>query len=287
MEDMYEKELECVFKALTKNVISPDSLKFAESGTMNTIINDAWGFLFLVGLSFTLVHFLIELNMKFAMEGSNVTMKTFIAPFAKLTLAVGILSNGGTIMNQVLGANNAFIDAAANNFAATAPDDDGGDDGGDDAEFGENQPLYDAFKDNFKSFGMVQQIIIIIFMALVWIITLVMGVVWYYKALMYKLELVYRLCITPVAFADVYSGNNTNAIRWIKGTFALGLYAGAILLVPKLGNMISVTGLGTIEITDALSVWELFKQLVTLLVMPFACLGVMSTIKQVCKEVVA
>jgi len=141
-------------------------------------------------------------------------------------------------------------------------------------------------RDAMADLGMVQAVIFCLILLLAYLVSLVVMLVWMYKAVSYKLEVLFRVAITPVALADVYSGSHSNAFRWLKGFLALALYAVAIIILPKIATLLGASLLAT-GLASGAGLWDLTRALFTLFVAPFAALGVASTVKQMCKEALA
>lgn len=289
-KNFFTELLKAIF---SMNHISGDWLKFSDDTTL-ALVRNVWGYIGMFGLGMTLVYFLIEINNKLALEGmQNMTFKTLLSPFLKLFIAVVILHNSGHIVNALLNINNTMVDWAADSknlfgtseVTTTAT---GSGTGADttttvveDGVPEESRDVYDALIERYHELGFVDKIVIIIVTLVLWLVSAIMWFIWVYKAITYKLEVLWRVAITPVALADVYSGNHSNAFRWLKGFLGLSLYAIALMSIPILAELIGFES-GNVEVDW--SVWECLKCLLGTLIAPFAALGVTSTIKQVCKE---
>lgn len=259
--------------------IDADWLKF-DNGAALTLVKNVWGYIGMFGMALTLIYFIIEMNSKLAIEGAqNMTMKSFMAPFLKLAIAIVILRNGGNIVGTLLDINNTMVEKADELIVETAPTDTDGDGVAD-----EYQTVYDSITDTFKDFNIIEKAIIIFVVILIYLVALVLQLVWIYKAILYKLEVLWRVGSTPFALADIYSGNHSNAIRWLKGFLGLALYAMAIIMMPALAMALAVDTSTLADPATLVDIWALLKCLLLTLLAPFAALGVMSTIKQICKE---
>ena len=277
MEDFFKALLMAIFDT---TAIDTSWLKFGGAGNnlVMTAVRNVWGYIGFFGMALTLVYFLIEINSKLAIEGAqNMTMKSFMAPFLKFGIACAILYNGGHIVGALLSCNDAMVKWAKTGILEdkVATDTDG--DGVPDSD----QDVFDGLMDNFKDFNIVEKGIVIIVTVLVWVVSMILCLVWVYKAFMYKLEVLWRTAITPVALADVYSGNHSNAFRWLKGFIGLALYAMSFMAMPRMAALMAFNAGSA---TGDVSIWELLKILLATLIAPFAALGVMGTIKQMCKE---
>lgn len=107
--------------------------------------------------------------------------------------------------------------------------------------------------------------------------------------MMYKLELLFRLSVLPIAVADIYGGRHSNAIRYIKGFLALGLYGVALVALPRIAltlatamtteQLAALTGAGgDPDIVAGLSCLLMY------LVAPFAAIAASNVAKQASKE---
>ena len=76
--------------------------------------------------------------------------------------------------------------------------------------------VYDAMRDALLNMDIISKVIAALPLLICWGITLALQIVWIYKAIAYKLEVVWRVGITPIALADVYSGQQSHALRYLK-----------------------------------------------------------------------
>lgn len=271
-----------LFEAIiSTTTIDSKWLKFGAGSAGNTVvmafINNLWHYLFLAAVGVTLVYFLIEINQRLAVEGmGNMNLKTFFAPFIKLMIAIAVLSQGAKIVGWLLSMNDTLVNYAGSDALLSIPTG-----GTPDVD----TTFHDTMVAALEDFGLIESIAVVVIMIPCYVISLVLQLVWMYKAVTYKLEVLYRTAVTPFALADVYSGQHSNALRWLKGFIALALYAMAIIIIPKIGTLLtSALTIDAFTGTD-ISFWDLMGALFSTFVMPFACLGVMGTIKQLTKEV--
>lgn len=257
-----------------------------------------WNGLKIVALAMTLVYFLIEMNRKYALEGGDMTFKSFFAPFLKLVLAIGIISQGAKILGFILELNNAMINAAGNmddgwfTLSGTAADLSNFKDilkkiGIEDHTQASSMDVMVAFiVDSLDAFGVMKLIVLLIPLLLGFIVNLVLKLVWWYKSIMYKLELAFRLGVTPIALADIYSGQSSTAIRYLKGFLALGIYAVALVALAKIATQLAMDEM--LKILDDLDASKIFGLIGSFFqiafVCPFAALSCASTVKTIAKE---
>lgn len=239
-------------------------------GTITEIVAKIYDYLAIAGIAFTLVYFLMEVNEKLALEGRDLTMKSFFAPFLKLMVAIAVISQSGKIASALISFSDGFI----TNISKA----------GEDIEIAAE--LTDAMTDLIKSFSFFILLVILIILLLTAIIGLVLKLVWWYKGMMYKLELLFRLSILPIAVADVYGGKHSNAIRYLKGFLALGLYGVALVALPVI-SLTLAQGMMTDTLANLTSDpdWiQAISCLLMYLVAPFAAIAASNVAKQVSKE---
>lgn len=242
-------------------------IKSGEAGeVLLSTVNVVWHYLAIIGIGMTLIYFLIEINQKLALEGRDLTLKSIFAPILKLFVAIVILSAGAEIMSWILSLNDTMIGEIASKV-----------------EKGNTDVLVDTVMKSWENclggIGFMLKLLIFLPLILTFIIAQVCQLVWWYKTITYKLEFLFRISITPVAFADVYSGQNSNVFKWLKGFIALELYAVGICVVPSIaGQLLAFDAFQTKDIFDFI------PYLASCLLLPIASLGIMGTIKQATKE---
>ena len=114
---------------------------------------------------------------------------------------------------------------------------------------------------------------------LCWGITLALQIVWIYKAIAYKLEVVWRVGITPIALADVYSGQQSHALRYLKNFLVLGIYAASMIILPRIANTLVLNTAVTVD-----NLFDIFAAFAQMIMAPFAALGALSVAKTAAKE---
>lgn len=276
MDDVLNGLLDALINGGGSTDAIAESLKFKEA-TMS-IVNSIWGYFVIFGVGMTLVYFLMEMNNRYALDGRDMNFKTFFAPFLKLMIAIAVLSQGARIVGWLMDFHNGFIDYANVNFNFASAD----------VSTGNGllgvQTQGEGFIGGLAFFG---KVVLIIPLMLMWIVNLILSLVWQYKAISFKIEYLFRVAVTPIALSDVYSGQNANAIRWLKGFIALSLYGMAFIVIPRIGGAMAVAGL-TDPATGGVvgTVWAFIRSLAEMiLIIPIAELGVLSAIKQLTKEV--
>lgn len=291
MESFLENLLLSILRGVS---ISADSLKIstADSSALNTVVKDMFNAVMLIGTGLTIAYFLIEINRKMMFERDDFTVKSAVAPLFKLAIVLFILENSWNIVQALVNAHNDIIAASA----------DWGKDGagkalGEITDLGGEHP--------FSSLGLVAKCIACLPMIIAWLVSCVCTFVYWYKSIGYKIEFLYRIGLTPVAFADVYSGNNSNMYRWFKGFFAFALYGAAFIIIPKITYRLVLdtysvfwTGAGEKALSkDALEnpvgmvtliagsgIWTFIKFVFLQLLAPIAAIGTISSVRQLTKE---
>lgn len=262
--------------------IAPGLLKISNEAL--EVINPIWSELCILGLGLTIVFFIIELNKIYAFEGHDMNMKSLIKPFLKLGCAVIALIFGARIIGVFLGWHNSFIDLIDGSLRVYHPYMDFQDPSGN-----RITPAVLA-TDMIENMGLGTKFVAIFLLCIAWFVSAVVSFIWDFKAYGYQFELLYRVGITPLALADIYSGQNANAIKWMKGFLGLALYGISFIVIPRLGVIISVDQLqnavtNLTQTGGAVNVLAIVSSIIGILIIPIAELGIMGTVKQVCKEV--
>jgi hypothetical protein len=138
------------------------------------------------------------------------------------------------------------------------------------------------------SMGFWTQIFACLLFMLAWVVATIVQLIWNYKALTYQLELLFKVGITPVALTDIY-GNSQNAIKWLKSLLGFVLYGASFMVIPKIGMVVAGS-----HFTNAINsfssdpnLFNVVSGVIAILIVPIAELGVMGSVKQLCKEVLA
>lgn len=238
-----------------------DEFKGLTSGTVSVI----YDFLRIVGLGLTIIYFIIEMNQKLALEGRDLNIKSAFAPFLKLMVAIAAIQYSGKIVGWIISLNDVFIKTVAKSS--------------------EDQNLDTFMKSIEKAAedaGFFLLAFAMLILLIIMVVSLVLQLVWLYKAIMYKLELLFRLALLPIAVSDVYQGANSSAIKYLKGFFVLGIVGAACVSLPPLAIQIAMNGIS--EAAANADIWTAMGALGQLLVAPFAALAATGIVKQLAKE---
>lgn len=236
-----------------------------EDNSLFSFIDQIWDYVFIIGLGMTLIYFLLEVNQKLALEGRDLTMKSFFAPFLKLLIAVAVMASGAKIVSWLLTFNNTFVSYVDSNMVLSISSNDSG--------------AYDAMRDALLNMDIISKVIAVLPLLLCWGITLALRIVWIYKAIAYKLEVVWRVGITPIALADVYSGQQSHALRYLKNFLVLGIYAASMIIMPRIANTLVLN-----TVVTANNLFDIFAAFVQMIMAPFAALGALSVARTAAKE---
>lgn len=254
-----------VIEAMTNSSSMDVRWLLFEDDSLFIFIDQIWDYVFIIGLGMTLIYFLLEVNQKLALEGRDLTMKSFFAPFLKLLIAVAVMANGAKVVSWLLTFNNAFVSYVDRNLTLSISPND--------------SDVYDAMRDALLNMDIISKVIAALPLLLCWGITLALQIVWIYKAIAYKLEVVWRVGITPIAMADVYSGQQSHALRYLKNFLVLGIYAASMIILPRIANTLVLNTAVTVD-----NLFDIFAAFAQMIMAPFAALGALSVAKTAAKE---
>ena len=243
-------------------------------------VAEIWDYFILFGIGLTVAFFIVDLNKKWMFEGQNMSIKSMMMPFLKLIIAVIAMANAGWLFGALCTFSNGFANflegLSIGSSLTPSVDDIGG--------------------TMIQQFGFWEKIIMLFPLIIGFAVSIVCNLVWAYKALVYKIELIVRVAFAPIALADVYSGMNATAIKFIKGTLALILYGGCLIIIPKLTlavgadnflNMIdtiSATVTSADFATSASNVFNVILSWIGLIICPIAGIGLTGAAKTLTKE---
>lgn len=198
--------------------LSTEAMKFSR---------ELWKYLAIAAMGMTIIYFLLEINQKFLYEGRDVTMKTFLIPFCKLFMAIVLLGHSAEITNNILGFYNTTIKTVegwhvtvGGGVVTTTKSEEEKTDEEKAADKEKMEKDKAEIRTAIGSMGLLELIGLLPIALILWLIQLVLKFIWEYKAITFKLELLWRIGMTPIAFSDIYSGQNSNAIRWLKAFIA-------------------------------------------------------------------
>lgn len=281
MPDIVFEVIEAAITAcLSATSMSVSDLEIPNS--MFHLVDSVWGYFSIVGIAMTIIYFLIEINQKLAFERSDFSLHSFGAPLLKLAVAIAVLANGAKIIAWIFGFGNGLVNATNSwDIAFGAAYDTNG-----------STALIESMREVCNGLGFFMALAMLLPCFCMYIVSIVCSLVWKFKALTYKIEALYRVGISPVALADVYSGQNAQAIRWIKGMIGMMLYGASFILIIKLGHAIALQQVVQdvqefIDSNSGVTVWSLFSHLIMIVIVPIAELSVIGAIRSAIKEALA
>lgn len=282
--------------ALDSGGVNPNDLKVMDGGGAvggGTAINFTGAISTILqatctlAIGLTLIYFLMDLNQKLVFEGQQLTLKTAFAPFIKLFASFGIMSRGARLVGAAGSLHNYFV-GTANNWS--------------NGLFSQTISNNNVNYDEFPNIGIIQMIVLILPLLLLLIVSWIVGLVWTYKTITYKIEWFFRLAYTPIAYCDIYSGTNSNWVKWTKGWISFALYGAALVFIPKLTNALFIAdvmddnsflskilgwnGIGGDALTGVSGVLQMIPSLIKAIIYPIAGLGAIGAVRSVTKEVV-
>lgn len=261
------------FLKLIENTV--DSSVFRISNDATHWVTTLWAYFAIFAVGMTLIYFLIEINNRLVFERSDFTMKSFFAPFLKLVIAFIIIGCGKDIIAICINLGNGFVDEAGKASLFTA----------DNATVTAKLTDYIGDKLDLSFFAALA---FLFPMLICFVVAAICVIVWLYKAVMWKIELLFRICVTPIALADVYSGKNSNTIRWCKSFLACCLTGGMYILMPKVAVIVGFNAIGDFYTANFASLgsglWATLCMVLLLLAIPIAALGAAGAAKTAIKE---
>lgn len=236
-----------------------------DQSTIN-IISVVWDYFLLLAYGLTIIYFLIEVNKRWAFEGADLTIKTFFIPFMKLAIAILIISQAERIFAYIINFNNTLVTYKWSNNVSTI----------------KGSLSYSDFPTSLiGNLGLIDRVIFVIPCLMLMIVNGIISLVFRFKAIMFKLEFLFRLGITPIALTDIYSGQNSAASRWVRGFIALIIYGVSFSIIPYIGTAIALDPLFKVELGN---IWELIRSVIFSLVVPIAELGILNVAKSATRE---
>lgn len=249
----------------------PDLLQITDNEI--NIARTMYKYFMVIGIGMTIVYFIMEMNKQYALQARDLNIKTVGVPFLKLLASIAVLSQGSKIIGWILSFNNSLVKYAQTNFTMT----------------GSGKGLADLTDkipsgDNIVNALSFMNLLVLLIPALIcWLIGVIVGLVFKYKAYAYKIEVIFRTGIAPIALGDVYSGENSTAVKFIKRFLVLGLYAMAFVVVVNIGA--SMIGADFLEGLTSGDTWKILGGILNCFGVPFAELGALGVAKQACNEV--
>lgn len=264
-----------VVEALQVNMIVGVSSAPTASLKVGDGVNAIWDLITGFAMGLIMVYFMWEMNSKWAFEGNDLNMKSLAGPFCKVIFAIILFNNSSVIAQGMINFYNTCITKGSSTaYKAGAWTDAAG--------------METALTEQCESLGIMSAVIILLPMLAVVLISYVLKFSFIYKALMVKFEFLFRVGFTPLAMADSFNGLNSNSMRWIKGFVGYGVYVAAFLFIPRIGMSITEDFLTKFSLPTGKEgldfCLEILEQIVLVVAVPFAELGVIGAVKQLSKE---
>ncbi len=285
MSEVYEWFLDAIF-GIVAEACAPNADWFkitdewAALTTSGSAVPNIYNYVQIIGIGLTLVYFLMEMNQKLALEGRDLNMKSFFAPFLKLFIATVFIQFSGKIIGVIIAMGDNFLTRMEGSTLAGMMD-----------EFNNSCSTFQGYL-GANTWGFFATVFLIVIGLIVLLVGTILKLVWGYKAIMYKIELLFRVSVLPIAASDAYQGAHSNCIRYIKGFLAHILYGGCCVAIPYICVSIAGAQIASVDLTH----WEsladnpiglMLESCGMLVVAPFAAIAATSMIKQVLKEALA
>ncbi len=208
------------------NGVSADKLTISATGSAMTIAENVWNFLAPFAITLTVVYFGIDINKRMVFEGTDVTFKTFAFPFIRLAAALVVVDNGMEIFKALTDVVNGLVEAAEGAFSLD--------------DIWATLQSNELGKNLAQILGFWGLIALLLPLLIAIIVGLICNLIWVYKGFTFKCEFFGRYMLGPIALADVYSGANAAAIRYVKGMIAFALYGVCLVILPKMVMAVAV-----------------------------------------------
>ncbi len=239
------------------------------------VSNLMWDTFSIVGVGFLIIYFLMELNKIALMSQGNLTMQAFFAPFLKFVCGVAVVCNGNKVIGWILSANNWLMKEADENFIL-------------DPYNPATSPSMGNLKEQISKLGFFDCVWVILGCFVCALISMLVELIMIYNAYARKLEILFRVGLTPISLGDIYKGTDSTAVRYVKKLLALALYGCAFIVIVKIGTNFAMEALVTTfdGFGDSLlNPFDTLKVLGYPIVVSIAEVGALSMAKQACNEV--
>jgi len=234
------------------------------------VVNSVLGHIKPFGFALIVTFFLMY--MFDAATKEQITMDSIIKVLIQLVLAVALIGNIETIINTFLGISEYLVELMLGNNNASSTAISGAD-------------IVDKWKENdpYGFIGAFADALV------VWLCSVITRIAINFAAISRIIELGWRICLAPVACANVFEGGtNSPGVKYLKSLFAIILSSVALLVVAELGMSISATFLssGSIDI-DMITANDLNNSLMGAAAAQLATAGAAVGISNKIKEVVS
>lgn len=236
-----------------------------------------------LGMAICIFYFLIEINKIMLMEGNNMTMKSLGNPLLKLGCGFAFIQYGDSIMTDILNYGNALTKWALDDMDVGTTNVD--------------SAFLESVNDMVNDLAFWNLIIMILAGFLMWIVSLIVGLIVDFKLMILKYEILFRIAFSPIALGDIFEGKQSHAVRYIKKILACFTYAVGMVFVLHIGAELVLNGLVADYLTvsgdkwtanlaeTGMDVWGIIKILGALLLVPITEIGAFGLIKQASNDV--
>ncbi len=238
----------------------------SECEIATTLWDDLAAFAYLLAITY----FIIDMNKNVLAAQSSWSIQQLANPLLKLGAILFIIDNGKIVVDAVKEVGNSFIDLCKNSLAAGTP---------------ETILMKDDMVKMIKDLKLGPALVFVIAMLLTWIISCIVRFIFLYKSIVYKIELVLRVAITPIVLGDFWEGKNSAGVRWLKKLFGVFMYGGSFILILIIGAKLAEVA--AIDVADSTNVWDFILGTVYACAIPFAQVGALGAAKSACSEIMA
>lgn len=267
-----------------------DWLKFNKSD--GDIINSVWkqGWIQVIGIGMLLIYFIIHINKEMLLNGREFQLTTLYGPLIKFGIAFCVIYALPYILSIFLNLNNSLIDEAgkAVNVSVYA------------AEAGQAAKSSDDvlaeclknFKEAIKDMNFFYCVGFILQLVPVWLLTVLASLVMLYQGVSRKIEILVRCIFAPIGCGDIYNGEQSAALRYLKKLLALVFWGVMIVIILQIGNLLNANYITTIWSGAGVTGESLKKDMLNqagmiamLVLVPLAEIGMIASSKQIANDV--
>jgi hypothetical protein len=250
------------YEYLEASVTVSDTDLQITSGELDKV-NVVFNYLGVFCIGIATIYFILELNKTLALDGRDLNIKSFMAPLLKYAIVLCFAFNSAKIVGWLLSLNNSVVTWGKSNLTASShiTKEDGG---------------------LFDSMSLITKCLMFLPLMLYWLVACIVRLVFKFKTITYRIELLVRAAFAPVAFTDLYNGMNSRTVSYIKGMIGMALYGLAFFLVPMLANAVYATDLS--KVGNIHGITDLLFYFSEVLLIPIASIGCLSVARNVIKE---
>lgn len=265
LDDIFNSFLNSFYEYLRQSVLVKKTDLQITSGELDKV-NVVFNYLGVFCIGIATIYFILELNKTLALDGRDLNIKSFMAPLLKYAIVLCVAFNSAKIVGWLLTLNNVVVGWGKDILTLTELNVDG-----------EDNSL-------FGSMNLITKCLMFLPLMLYWLIACIVRLIFKFKTITYRIELLVRAAFAPVAFTDLYNGMNSRTVSYIKGMIGMALYGLAFFLVPMLADAIYTTDLASWIDHGAGGITDILFYLAEVLLVPIASIGCLSVARNVIKE---